>query len=70
MHQSILPPPPPPRAHPGNLPFFFVMNGKFPGAGALKPSNASVYRMNQPVVKRDNSSTLNAPDLALLEFQI
>ena len=59
------------------------MDGKFPGAGALKLSNAQrwgrkkranalLYIMNQmqPVAKRDNSCTLKAPDLAILEFEI
>ena len=57
------------------------MDGKFPGAGALKLSNAQrcgqneranglLYIMNemQPVVKRDNSCTLEAPILAILKF--
>ena len=71
MHQSI------PTA-PREFSFFFLMNGKFPGAGALKLSNARrwerkewakapLYIMNhmRPVAKRDNSCTLKAPDLAI-----
>ena len=41
MHQSIPPAPrPPPRANPWELAFFFLMDGKFALAGALKLSNA------------------------------
>ena len=80
IHQSIPGVPFPPRADPWNLPFF-LMDGKFPGAGALKLSNAQrcgqkeranarLYIMNQmqSVAKRNNSCTLEAPNLAVLKF--
>ena len=40
ISQFQLRPAPPPRGWPREFAFFFLMDGKFPGAGALKLSNA------------------------------